>query len=86
LAEINQCLKRSIEAIREVYSPQGFNAGLNLGSMAGAGIPEHLHYHLIPRWSGDTNFFPLIAGSKVVVETLEQTYERLLPYFERWKP
>jgi ATP adenylyltransferase len=79
---INECLSRAIDALTKAYAPSGFNVGLNLGSAAGAGIPEHLHYHLIPRWLGDTNFFPLIADSKVVVETLEQTYERLLPYFE----
>ncbi len=79
--EINRCLKQVIYALGETYSPAGFNVGLNLGSAAGAGIPEHLHYHVIPRWRGDTNFFPLIAETKVVVETLEQTFDRLIPYF-----
>lgn len=79
--EINRCLKQVIHALGETYSPAGFNVGLNLGSAAGAGIPEHLHYHVIPRWRGDTNFFPLIAETKVVVETLEQTFDRLIPYF-----
>lgn len=80
--EMNRCLQMSIGFLQDAYQPSGFNVGLNLGSAAGAGIPEHLHYHVIPRWSGDTNFFALIAETKVVVETLEQTYERLLPYFE----
>lgn len=80
-AEIGDCVRRAIAAMTEAYKPAGFNVGLNLGSAAGAGIPEHIHYHVIPRWNGDTNFFPLIADTKVVVETLEQTFERLIPYF-----
>lgn len=79
--EMNICIQRAIYALQEVYRPSGFNLGANLGAVAGAGIPEHLHYHVLPRWSGDTNFFPILAQTKVVVETLEQTYERLLPYF-----
>ena len=79
--EINRCLRQVIHALQETYRPAGFNVGLNLGSAAGAGIPEHLHYHVTPRWRGDTNFFPLIAETKVVVETLEQTFDRLIPYF-----
>ena len=81
-AEMNLCLRRAVKVLMDVYNPGGFNVGLNLGSVSGAGIPEHLHYHVVPRWAGDTNFFPLIAHTKVVVETLEQTYARLLPCFE----
>lgn len=80
--DINRLLKLAIEVLGEVYRPGGFNIGLNLGSVAGAGIPEHLHWHLLPRWPGDANFYPLIAETKVVIETLEQTYERLVPLLE----
>ena len=68
-------------ALREVYKPGGINLGMNEGAVAGAGIPEHLHFHLIPRWSGDLNFFPLIAETKTVVESLDMTFERLSTYF-----
>jgi len=82
--DINRLLRKTVAALRKCYSspPAGFNLGLNLGSVAGAGIPSHLHYHVIPRWLGDSNFFPLVAQTKVISETLEQTYKRLLPYLE----
>ena len=76
-------VKHSIKILKKVYSPQGFNMGMNLGEVAGAGIPGHLHYHLIPRWGGDTNFFPLIAETKLVVETSTQSYDQLKPHFKR---
>jgi len=79
---INRCLRIAVAALTEVYQPAGFNVGLNLGAASGAGIPEHLHYHVIPRWNGDTNFFPLIAETKVVVETLEQTSVRLRAFMK----
>jgi ATP adenylyltransferase len=81
LASLTSLVRRAVAALTKEYKPAAFNVGLNLGAAAGAGIPEHLHYHVVPRWNGDTNFFPLIAETKVVVETLEQTFERLLPYF-----
>ena len=83
--EIHFLLRESIRILGRVYKPSGFNVGLNLGAAAGAGIPEHLHYHVLPRWSGDTNFFPLLADTKVVVESLEQSLDRLLPYFKKLK-
>jgi ATP adenylyltransferase len=81
--DLQAVLRKCAEAIQTVYSPAGFNLGLNHGAVAGAGIPEHLHYHLVPRWSGDLNFFPLIAETKVVVESLESTYNRLLAFFSK---
>ena len=83
--QVFEMVQRSVGFLKEAYQPAGFNVGLNLGAGAGAGIPEHLHTHIIPRWNGDTNFFPLIAQTKVVVETLEQTYDRLLPYYDAIK-
>jgi len=83
LESIQGILQKSLAILEKEYAPAGLNVGLNLGAAAGAGIPKHLHYHVIPRWWGDTNFFPLVAETKVVVESLEQTYERLLPYFKR---
>jgi len=79
--DIFKLQQKAVQALQDLYAPGGFNMGLNLGASSGAGIPDHLHWHLIPRWAGDANFFPLIAETKVVVETLEQTYARLVPYF-----
>lgn len=82
LAAMQVLMKYSIRILKKVYNPAGFNMGMNMGKVAGAGIPDHLHYHLIPRWGGDTNFFPLIAETKLVVETTEQSYNRLIKHFD----
>ena len=79
--DVQETVRMCVEIIQKVYQPAGINLGANLGKAAGAGIPEHLHYHVIPRWSGDLNFFQLVAESKTLIETVEQTYARLLPYF-----
>ena len=83
LIDMQLLTKHSIKILKKVYQPQGFNTGMNLGQVAGAGIPDHLHFHVIPRWGGDTNFFPLIAQTKLVIETAEQSFEQLRPHFAK---
>ena len=73
---------RAIEVARDALSPHGFNTGMNLGRVAGAGVPGHLHMHVVPRWGGDTNFMPVTGGTKVLPETLDQTAAKLRPLFE----
>jgi ATP adenylyltransferase len=80
--DLHNTLKLAVEALQQVYQPGGMNVGLNLGAVAGAGIPTHLHYHVIPRWAGDLNFFPLVAETKTVIESLEMTFDRLIAYFK----
>jgi len=79
--ELMTLTQRCVGVLQQVYAPQGFNIGMNLGTPAGAGVPDHLHLHVVPRWSGDTNFMPIVAGTKVLPETLDQTYARLAPRF-----
>ncbi len=82
-AELFALTRRAVAVLRAAYRPEGFNVGMNLGHYAGAGVPDHLHVHVVPRWDGDTNFMPVVGNTKVLPETLDQTYDRLRPYFER---
>ena len=70
-------LKRWIKILKKAYKPDGFNAGLNMGKAAGAGLEDHIHLHLVPRWNGDTNFMPAIAGIKIMPESLDSCYDKL---------
>ena len=81
LADASALLQRSIRALKESSNPDGFNLGMNLGRVAGAGVPGHLHWHVVPRWNGDTNFMPVVGETKVLPEALAQTYARLKPLF-----
>ncbi len=75
--DLMKLVRLSSKLVKSVYPAQGLNIGINHEKAAGAGIPDHLHWHVIPRWFGDTNFFPIIAETKVLPETLEQSYEKL---------
>jgi ATP adenylyltransferase len=77
LREHFEMVRRSVGILREVFSPQGFNIGMNLGKVAGAGIDEHIHTHIVPRWQGDTNCMPVTSGVRVVPEALTETYRKL---------
>jgi len=75
--EIMQLLQKMISALRKVSHPEGFNFGANLGRPAGAGIDQHIHFHLVPRWSGDTNFMPVLADTKLISEEMNDTWKKL---------
>jgi ATP adenylyltransferase len=74
-------VRRSIEVLRKVMGPDGFNVGLNLGRVAGAGMEEHMHFHIVPRWNGDTNYMTVFGDVRVVPEHLKETYRKLRPMF-----
>lgn len=81
--EIMQLVQKCCAALREVCRPDGFNVGANIGAAAGAGIADHVHMHVVPRWVGDTNFMPVFADVKVIPEALETTYDKLKVAFDR---
>jgi ATP adenylyltransferase len=83
LLDMQRVIKKSVIAIQKSMDPHGLNIGLNLGRTAGAGIDDHVHYHIVPRWNGDTNFMPVISGTKVVSEALDKTWQKLTAEFSR---
>jgi ATP adenylyltransferase len=80
-AELFGLTRRAVAILGDAMSPHGFNLGMNLGRTAGAGIDEHLHMHIVPRWNGDTNFMPIVGGTKLIPEALDETYAKLKPLF-----
>jgi len=76
-AEVLQTTAEMIELLKKTLKPHGFNFGANLGRVAGAGIDDHIHFHIVPRWNGDVNFMPTIAETKVVSEAMRVTYKKL---------
>jgi ATP adenylyltransferase len=81
VAEMMALAQRAMARLGEVYEPHGYNVGFNQGRAAGAGVEHHIHLHVVPRWGGDTNFMPVIADTKVMPQTLEQSYEALAGAF-----
>ncbi len=85
--ELNEIIKLqqiSVNILNNIYLPHGFNIGANIGRAAGAGVPGHLHFHILPRWNGDTNFLPIIAETKVISESLEDTYNKISEAFREF--
>ncbi|MBJ7596485.1 MAG: HIT family hydrolase [Candidatus Nephthysia bennettiae] len=81
LLAIMRLTQRSIRVLEDVMSPEAFNVGVNIGRVAGAGIPDHVHIHVVPRWNGDTNFMPVLGEVKVINEHLEATWDKLAAAF-----
>lgn len=83
LLEMQELLALCIQALKRAMNPQGFNIGLNLGRVAGAGVEDHIHYHIVPRWNGDTNFMPVFGQVKVISEGLDKSYIRIKDNIEK---
>jgi len=83
LLELMQLVNLCVQALKETMLPDGFNIGMNVGAAAGAGIKDHIHMHIVPRWVGDTNYMPVCADTRVIVEGLFERYDQLKPVFDR---
>ena len=83
MGELLVSVERSVQILKQVMKPDGFNVGLNLGKVAGAGVEEHLHFHVVPRWFGDTNALTVFADVRVIPEHIKATYDNLKPYFNK---
>lgn len=83
LIEMMQESQRAMQVLTDVYNPDGFNMGMNLGQVAGAGIKDHLHFHIVPRWNGDTNFMPVLAETKAMPEHLQTCFEKCFEGYRR---
>jgi ATP adenylyltransferase len=81
VAEVMALVQRGIRALDDVYAPQGYNVGFNQGRVAGAGVEHHIHMHVVPRWGGDTNFMPVLGDTRVLPQSLEDSYEALRERF-----
>jgi ATP adenylyltransferase len=81
--ELQRLLNESIRILKEAINPEGFNLGMNLGKAAGAGVDAHLHWHVVPRWVGDVNFMPVLSDTRVMIQHLDDTYEQLLPFYNK---
>lgn len=83
LLDCMRLVRQSVECLREAFRPEGYNIGVNIGKVAGAGIEEHLHFHIIPRWVGDTHFMAVLSEVRVIPEHVRSTYDRLAPFFQK---
>ncbi len=82
--EMFELLQLCVKVLKEVYNPEGFNIGMNLGRVAGAGVDNHLHIHIVPRWNGDTNFMPLFGEAKILSIDIDRVYDDLKEVFEKY--
>jgi ATP adenylyltransferase len=83
MGELLATVEQSVDILKNVMQPDGFNVGLNLGKVAGAGVEEHLHFHIVPRWLGDTNALTVFGEVRVIPEHIKRTYNNLKPYFSK---